>query len=142
MEEKFGGRMAAGFMVTVPIFEGNRISADIENAKLESEKAAIQEKKAENELSVLYKGTLDRIESLKEGLSGRKNGIEQAKKSAEASLTAYKNGAAAHSEVADAELLLLKMEVDRLRIITELLIYLARWEHLSGLQSGAFPKVN
>ena len=141
MEQKTGGRFGAAIMATVPIYEGGRNRLEVDSARLEAQKARIQAKKIERELQILYDGTMDRIESLRNGLLTRKDGIQQAKATVQATEVALNNGAATHTELADAELLEFKMEVDRLRTTSELLIQLALWEQLGGQPAGIFPAV-
>lgn len=140
MENKVGDQFAAVIQATVPIYDWGKTSSNVEMARKEASKASLQAEDAYRKLMVHYREVMNRLESLQQSLDSRKTGIDQAKQTLEATTVARKNGAATHSDVSDAELLLLRMELAQLRTITEFLIQLAHFEQLTGIRTGVFPE--
>jgi len=141
-EKKYGPDYSAFVQLTIPIFDFGRSSAIYDKSKLDAQNAVLKSDELRRTLTGQYNLLIDRIANGKRAIGNRSVSLARAKAALEAAQVAYKNGSIDLSRLLDAEILMLKSDIDFLKATAEFYENIAEWERWSGQSSGLFKIFN
>lgn len=140
LQEEFGGTITANISATYPIWDWGKNRKEYKASDLEAANARMLAENTRRQLDGYYKNLLDRMESNRKGILAREINLKRARATRDAMEVARSSGAATYNDLADAELLVYRMEVDYMRNIMDLFIAIADWERFSPKPSGLFAQ--
>ncbi|MEF8787450.1 MAG: TolC family protein [Planctomycetota bacterium] len=107
----------AGVGVSLPLFEGGRIRAEVRRQKAELESARQRLRKLELQIRLEVETALNNLSSARERVDATKKSIEQAEESLRTQRLRYRNGKASITDVLDAQAGLLESQKNYYRAL-------------------------
>jgi outer membrane protein TolC len=129
---------SVGVQMSVPIFDGARISGQIQQAQAEVDLARIQRADAREWLVVELEASLGEFDAARAQIAARRATTGQARRTLELAELRFRNGLATQLEVSDARLLLQQAQVNEVQAFADYITAVARLERVTG---GELPLV-
>jgi outer membrane protein len=123
---------AVGLSLSVPIFDGFRRKAQIEEAEISKDKVEITKNKLEEGLKTQLTQAELQMDEAKERVEAQQQSVEEANKALQISQTRYNNGIGTQLEILDTQSALTETQTNYEKAIYDFLIAKAEWEKLIG----------
>lgn len=131
-DEGSRGDAAATLAVTVPIFSGGQRSAELQQARIEAERARLQLTQLREGVQVEYERARGEAERARATIAARQTTVQAAQRVYDLTVLRYERGLATQLEVSQSRLELLQARSNLVQAIAELRIAAARLERATG----------
>jgi outer membrane protein len=122
-----------GLQLSIPIFNGFRTQARLEQAEIEKEKVRYTRLRAEEGLKIqIQSGELNMAEAKKRMLGQNKN-VEEAQKAVRIAQTRFKSGMGTQLELLDTQVAMTRAQTNYAVSLYDYLVAKAEWEQAVGL---------
>lgn len=123
---------AATLAVSVPIFNGGQRSAELQQARLETERARLQLAQLREGVQVQYEQAQGEAERARVAIAARETTVQSAQRVYDLTVLRYERGLATQLEVSQSRLELLQARSNLAQATADLRIALARVERAAG----------
>jgi outer membrane protein TolC len=130
--EDWRGDAAATLSVSVPIFNGGQRNAELQTARLESERARLQLSQLREGVQVEYEQARGEAERARTAIAARQTTVQAAQRVYDLTVLRYQRGLATQLEVSQARLELLQARSNLAQATADLRIAAARVERAAG----------
>jgi outer membrane protein TolC len=122
-----------GLQLTVPIFNGNRTSAQINQANIKVQQEKIRLNDLQSEMNAELAAIISRWKEANAQLSVQKATVTAAELNYSMMNDRYKNGLGSRLELTDAELALTQGKINYLQAVYHLKVLQVEWQRSLGL---------
>jgi outer membrane protein len=129
-----------GLQVTIPIFSGFRVTAEVDEAQSEYRSAVYEERQLRQAITVQAEAALSELEGARAQIVARQATVEQAERALALAELRYENGLARLIELSNARLLLQQARVNEAEARVTYLSALAAVEYATGGQLSLFEE--
>ncbi|HEU4561587.1 MAG TPA: TolC family protein [Longimicrobium sp.] len=130
--ESWRGDAAATLNVSVPIFSGGQRTAELQQARLEAERARLQLSQLREGVQVEYEQARGEAERARTAITARQTTVQAAQRVYDLTVLRYQRGLATQLEVSQSRLELLQARSNLAQAIADLRIAAARVQRATG----------
>ncbi len=128
---------AVGLNLSLPIFDGFRRSALVQQAIIEKDKLDITRNKTAELLKIQLLQSELKMKEAKERVTAQQKSVQQAEKALSIARTRYQNGIGTQLEILDTQSALTATRTNYEKAIYDFLIAKAEWEKTVGMSKGS-----
>ncbi len=121
-----------GLRLSVPIFDGFRRSAQIQQAEINKDKVGLTKMKVEEGLKIQLQQSELKMKEAKERVTAQEKSVQQAERALKIAQTRYNNGIGTQLEILDTQSALTQTQTNYAKAIFDFLIAKAQWEKTIG----------
>ncbi len=129
-----------GVQVNIPIFEGFRVTAEIDEAQSEQRVAMLEERQLREAITMEAEATLADLEAAQARIEARRGTAEEAERALELAELRFEQGMAQLIELSNARLMLSRALVNEAEAQIEYLSALAALEYVTGGELDLFAE--
>lgn len=130
--------IAVGLTLSIPVFDGFRRSARVEQAEIQKVQIQITKSKTREGLEIQLLQAELKMKEANERVIAQKKSVNQAERALEIAQTRYKNGIGTQLEILDTQNSLVQTQVNYSQAIYDFLIAKADWERIIGKSNNDF----
>lgn len=130
--EEWRGDAAATLAVSVPIFSGGQRTAELQQARIEAERARLQLSQLREGVQVEYEQARGEAERARTAIAARQTTVQAAQRVYDLTVLRYQRGLATQLEVSQSRLELLQARSNLAQAVADLRIAAARVERATG----------
>ncbi len=127
-----------GVQASIPIFEGFRVTAEIDEAESEYRTAVYEERQLRKAITMQAEAALSELEGARAQIAARRATVQEAERALELAELRYENGLARLIELSNARLLLQQARVNEVEARVTYLSALAAVDYATGGALGLF----
>lgn len=123
---------SVGLTLSIPIFDGFRRSAKVEQAEIQKTQLEITKTKTEEGLKIQLLQAELKMKESEERVNAQQKSVDQAERALQIAQTRYKNGIGTQLEILDTQSSLVQTQVNYSQAVYDFLIAKAEWEKTLG----------
>lgn len=123
---------AVGLTLSIPVFDGFRRSAQVEQAEIQKDQIQITKSKTREGLEIQLLQAELKMKEANERVIAQQKSVHQAERALQIAQTRYKNGIGTQLEILDTQNSLVQTQVNYSQAIYDFLIAKADWERILG----------
>ncbi len=123
-----------GLNLSIPLFDGFKTSARVQQAIIDHEKIHTTRLKVEEGLKIQIQSAELRMAEAKKRIAGQEKNIEQAKKAVHIAQTRFSSGVGTQLELLDAQVAMTRAQTNYAQAIYDYLVAQAEWQYAVGVR--------